>query len=206
MSEAWWHLAIRKYSGMGAPEEIGSRVRAGLLPILRAMPGFRAYYTARLDGGGGVFGVGVFSDREATLAANARTLEWAAANLSDLLMDAPEVTTADVKVHLDTTRPGQDSYIMGRITEGLGPTAGVLPAVQEELVPLTLEQPGFRHLYTGRDDAHPDRSVAVTVFTNRSTATAAHAQVAALMARRRDVWPNPPKVVLAGEVIVSAVA
>jgi quinol monooxygenase YgiN len=206
MSDAWWYLTIRKYSGTGAPEEIGRRAREGLLPILRQEPGFRAYYAARIDGGGGVFSVSVFDDREAMLAANARALDWARSSLADLPTGAFEVTTADVKVHLDTTRPGQDSYIMVRFTNGLGPVTGVLPTVQERLVPLTLEQPGFRHLYTGRDDAQPDRSIAVSVFTNRSTATAAHAQVVALMAKHRDVWPQPPKIVLAGEVLVAALA
>jgi quinol monooxygenase YgiN len=206
MSDAWWYLTIRKYSGTGAPEEIGRRAREGLLPALRQEPGFRAYYAARIDGGGGVFSVSVFDDREAMLTANARALDWARSSLADLPTGAFEVTTADVKVHLDTTRPGQDSYIMVRITDGLGPVAGVLPTVQERLVPLTLEQPGFRHLYTGRDDAQPDRSIAVSVFTNRSTAIAAHAQVVALMAKHRDVWPQPPKIVLAGEVLVAALA
>lgn len=204
MDEDWWHLAIRKYSGTGPPEEIGRRVREGLLPMLRQTPGFRAYYAARIDGGGGVFSVSVFDTREAMLATNAEALGWAGTTLADLLTGAPEVTTADVKVHLDATRPGHDSYIMVRMTEGLGPAKAVLPTVQERLVPLTLEQPGFRHLYTGRDDAQEDRSVAVSVFTNRDTATAAHAQVAALMARHRDLWPKPPRIVLAGEVLVAA--
>jgi hypothetical protein len=73
-------------------------------------------------------------------------------------------------------------------------------------VPLTLEQPGFRHLYTGRDEAEPSRGIAVSIFTNRSTATAAHAQVAATMAQHRDIWPQSPRVLLAGEVIVAALA
>jgi hypothetical protein len=128
MSDARWYLTIRKYSGTGAPEEIGRRVREGLLPTLRQEPGFRAYYAAPIDGGGGVFSVSVFDDREAMLAANAHALDWAASNLADLPTGAPEVTTADVKVHLDTTRPGQDSYIMVRITEGLGPADQLDPA------------------------------------------------------------------------------
>jgi hypothetical protein len=88
----------------------------------------------------------------------------------------------------------------------IGPASSVLPAVQERLVPLTLAQPGFRHLYTGRDEAHPDRLVAVPIFTNRDTATAAHAQEVALMAQHRDVWLSPTRIILAGEVLVSAIA
>jgi hypothetical protein len=158
-----------------------------------------------MDGGGGVFSVSVFDNREVMSAVNTRALDWARSELGDLLTSTPTVTTADVKVHLDAQRPGTDGYVMIRMTDGLGPASVVLPAVQERLVPLTLEQPGFRHLYTGRDEAQPDRSVAVSVFFNRDTATAAHAQVAALMAQHRDVWPNPPRIVLAGEVLVATV-
>jgi quinol monooxygenase YgiN len=127
-------------------------------------------------------------------------------SFADLLVGAPEVTTSDVKVHLDAQQPGRDAYAIVRMTDDLGPASSVLPAVQERLVPITLAQPGFRHLYTGRDEARPDRSVTVSVFANRDTATAAHAQVAALMAQHRDLWPSPTRIILAGEVLVSATA
>lgn len=206
MSEALWYLTIRRFSSTGAPEDIAQRVRDGLLPILRQEPAFRAYYVARIDGGGGVFSATIFDDKATVQRINDQVLRWAQANMADLLTGAPVVIRAGVTVHLDAARPGSDSYMMVRVTEGLGPSAGILPTVQEKLVPLTLEQPGFRHLYTGRDEDQPDRSVAVSVFTNRSTATAAHAQVAALMAQHRDIWPQSPKVLLAGEVIVAALA
>ena len=204
MSDAWWYLTIRRYSGNGAPEEIAQRIRDGLLPVLRQEPAFRAYYVARLDGGGGIFSATVFDDQATARRINDHVLGWAEANLGDMLTGAPVVTRAAVAVHLDAERKGGESYMLLRVTEGLGPAAGTLPAVQDKLVPLTLEQPGFRHLYTGRDEAQPDRAVAVSLFTNRSTATAAHAQVAAMMAQNRDIWPTSPRVLLAGEVIVAA--
>lgn len=206
MSNAWWYLTIRRYSGTGAPEEIAQRVREGLLPDLRQEPAFRAYYVARIDGGGGIFSVTVFDSREPLRVANQHAITWAAEALAGLVTGVPEVISADVKVHLDAERPGSDSYIMVRVTEGLGPAVAILPTVQERLVPLTLEQPGFRHLYTGRDEARPDRAVAVSVFTHRSTATAAHAQVAAMMAQHRDIWPRSPEVLLKGEVVIAALA
>jgi heme-degrading monooxygenase HmoA len=199
MNDGWWYLTIRRYGGSGHPEEIGRRARGGLLPALRQQAGFRAYFAARFDGGGGVFSVSVFDDRDATL-------DWEASSLADLLVRAPEVTTSNVKVHLDAQQPGRDAYVIVRMTDDLGPASSVLPTVQERLVPLTLAQPGFRHLYTGRDEARPDRSVAVSVFSNRDTATAAHAQVIAMMAQHRDVWPSPTRIILAGEVLVSATA
>ncbi len=44
----------------------------------------------------------------------------------------------------------------------------------------------------------------MSVFTNRDTATAAHAQAVALMARHREVWPRPSRVLMRGEVLAGA--
>jgi quinol monooxygenase YgiN len=206
MSASQWYLTIRRYSGHGAPEEIAQRIREGLLPTLRQEPSFRAYYVARIDGGGGIFSATLFDDQATARRITDHVLGWAGDNLADLLTGTPLITRAMVGVHLDAERKGGESYMLVRMTEGLGPAAGTLPAVQDKLVPLTLEQPGFRHLYTGRDEAQPDRAFAVSIFTNRSTATAAHAQVAALMAQNRDIWPRSPQVLMAGEVIVAALA
>ena len=204
MSDPQWYLTIRRYSGNGAPEEIAQRIRDGLLPTLRQEPSFRAYYVARIDGGGGIFSATLFDDQATARRINDHVLGWAGGNLTDLLTGTPLITRAAVTVHLDAERKGGESYMLVRMTEGLGPTAGTMPAVQDKLVPLTLEQPGFRHIYTGRDEAQVDRAVAVSIFTNRSTATAAHAQVASLMAQNRDIWPRSPQVLMAGEVIVAA--
>ena len=206
MSDSQWYLTIRRYSGNGAPEEIAQRIRDGLLPTLRQEPSFRAYYVARIDGGGGIFSATIFDDQATARRINDHVLGWAGGALADLLTGAPLITRATVAVHLDAERKGGESYMLVRMTEGLGPSTGTLPAVQDKLVPLTLEQPGFRHLYTGRDEAQADRAIAVSVFTNRSTATAAHAQVAALMAQNRGIWPRSPQVLMAGEVIVAALA
>jgi hypothetical protein len=46
----------------------------------------------------------------------------------------------------------------------------------------------------------------VSVFANRDTATAAHAQVVALLAQHRGVWLSPTRIMLADKVLVSAAA
>jgi hypothetical protein len=109
----------------------GGRVREGLLPALRQQAGFRAYYAVRFDGGGGVFSVNVFDDLDAMTAANALALVWAASSPADLLVREPEVTTSDVKVHLDAQQPVRDAYVLVRMTDNLGPASSALPAVQE---------------------------------------------------------------------------
>jgi hypothetical protein len=206
MTDDAWYLTIRRYLASGSPEAIGRRVREGLLPTLARTPAFRAYHTARMDGGSGVFAVAVLADRNAMLVANACTMAWVKPALGALLTTEPEVTTVAVTVHLDATRQGHDSYVLFRMTEGLGPFSTVLPAVQERLVPLTLEQPRFRHFYSGRDEARSDLAVGASVFSDRSTATAVHAQVAALIAQHRDLWPKPTRIVLSGEVLAIAAA
>jgi quinol monooxygenase YgiN len=207
MEDVWWHLTVRKYGSAGPPEEIGGRVERGVAPVLRAQPGFRAYLGARLDGGGGVFSVTVFEDRAALAAANERVRAWAGNNLRDLLPEPPEVITADVTVHRGAAEAsGRDGYVSVRTTEGLGPPSRVLPEVQRLLVPLVTAQPGFRRFYAGRDEAAPDRSVAVYVFKDRDTTTAAQEQVAALMARHREVWPHPPRTLMAGQTLFAFVA
>jgi hypothetical protein len=205
-ADAPWHLAIRHYSGTGPPEEIGRRVREGLLPVLRQEPGFRAYFAARLDGGGGVFSVTIFDDRAALAAASERVFVWAGEHLRDLLTSPPDVTFADVKLHRAAPGPGTDGYVSVRVTDGLGPPEEVLPAVQQVLVPLVTSQPGFRHYYAGRDEKRAERSVAVLVFNNRETATAANEQAAAAMARHRAVWPTETRVIMAGEAMIAVVA
>ena len=62
MNDSQWYLTIRRYSGNGAPEEIAQRIRDGLLPTLRQEASFRAYYVARIDGGGGIFSATIFDD------------------------------------------------------------------------------------------------------------------------------------------------
>ena len=146
----------------------------------------------------------VFEDAGAMASANSRVMAWAGSELADLFTVPPEVTTADVRVYLGGERPGSDGYLLIRVTDGLPATTQIMPAVQERLVALTLEQPGFRRLYTGRDATREDRAIAVSVFTNRSTATAAHEQVTAMMAQHRDVWPNPSRVLMGGEVLATA--
>jgi hypothetical protein len=87
------YLTIRTYAGgVGPPEEIARRARGGVVPMLRGMPGFRAYYAAAAEGGGGggvVFSVTAFDTRAQALAANERTRAWVAANIATCCRSRP---------------------------------------------------------------------------------------------------------------------
>ena len=73
------------------------RVETGLVPILRQVPGFKAYYVfgGRADGAMG--SVSLFESEEAARTANEKALAWAKENLAGLVEStAPEVLDAKV--------------------------------------------------------------------------------------------------------------
>jgi len=202
------YLTIRTYAGsIGPPEEIGRRVREGVAPMLRGMPGFRAYYAAAMDGDGGAFSVTVFDTRAQALDANERTRAWVTANMRDLLPDPPEVTGGEV-THYEASEgaAGRDGYVAVRVFDGAGPRERVRDRVGAVKAPLHARQPGFRRFWALRSESHAARAVAVTIHEDAAVAAAAQAQVLeAVAAEMGDLLPDAPKV-LAGPVLVGEMA
>ena len=73
------------------------RVGDGLVPILKDLPGYRAYYVFVAEDGRPV-AVSLTRDRATALAANERVRAWVAAHVADLLPDPPEVAMGEVLV------------------------------------------------------------------------------------------------------------
>jgi hypothetical protein len=91
-------MVVRKYRVMGSPEEAAQRIEAGLVPILRQIPGFTAYYTFA-DGSGHALSVSVFEGEEAARASGERAVAWARENLAEFIGDQPpEVSAGEVLV------------------------------------------------------------------------------------------------------------
>src|SRR5688500_8320138 len=89
IEEVGVYLTVRTYRGIGSPGEVAARVAEGLVPMLRSLPGFHAYYAAADNGD--AFSVSVFASRSPALAANECTRKWVVANLRNLLPNPPEV-------------------------------------------------------------------------------------------------------------------
>ncbi len=92
-------ISIRRYSGVkpDATDEIMHRVEAELLPQLRALPGFIAYYV--LDECDGVLAaVGFFAHQSAAENANRLMASWVQARLAASLAMAPQITLGGVRV------------------------------------------------------------------------------------------------------------
>jgi quinol monooxygenase YgiN len=92
------YTTIRRYESVADPAEAGRLVREHLLAILRAIPGFIAYYWA--DAGDGVMiSTSVFSDRAAAEESNRRAADWIRENAPELLPVPPQITAGEVAAH-----------------------------------------------------------------------------------------------------------
>lgn len=90
------HITIRKYAGCKNVKETDRIAMAELLPVLRAMPGFRSY-TIVDTGNGSIASIGVFDSAASAEAANARAREVVArTGMAALLPNPPEITVGEI--------------------------------------------------------------------------------------------------------------
>ncbi len=91
------YVVIRKFRNMRTTDEVAQRAVAGIGPILKETPGFRAYYVFEDSQGGGA-SVSLFESREAAEAANEKAIAWVRENLADFYDgQPPEVTMGEVR-------------------------------------------------------------------------------------------------------------
>jgi quinol monooxygenase YgiN len=93
------HAAIRRYNMFpSAIETIRTRVNDELLPTMRQLPGFIAYYV--VDGGDGtLIAVSVFEERATAEESTRQATAWARERLSHLVRTAPVISTGEVIAH-----------------------------------------------------------------------------------------------------------
>jgi hypothetical protein len=90
------HVTIRKYPDCRNAKEVNRIAVAELLPVLRAVPGFRSY-TIVDTGPGSILSIGVFDSEESAEAANARAREVVArTGMASLLPSPPEITIGEL--------------------------------------------------------------------------------------------------------------
>ena len=91
------YVVIRKFRGMQTTDEAAQRAVAGIGPILKETPGFRAYYVFE-DSQGGGGSVSLFESREVAEAANEKAIAWVRENLAEFYDGGPpEVTMGEVR-------------------------------------------------------------------------------------------------------------
>ena len=123
------HAAIRQYQvDPGSVDEIRRGVNEGLLPIIKDVYGFQAYYA--IDAGGGrVASVSVFEDRAGAEESTRMAADWIRQNMASLFPNPPEVLQGEVVVHEEAASAGPVSGVtdtLGGVTE---PVSGVTDTV-----------------------------------------------------------------------------
>ncbi len=73
---------IATYSFTGDAEELGRRAEAGILPILKAQPGFKSYSVA--FGDGTVFSSSAWDTRADAETGSAAVASWVAENMTEI--------------------------------------------------------------------------------------------------------------------------
>lgn len=101
------HALLRRYRiRLGTVETAAQRAEQGLLPVIRRVPGFVAFYM--VNGGNNVVAsVGLFETQEGAAAAERVTGDWFRDDWPSFQAIPPEVTTGSVLMHEAVTRePG----------------------------------------------------------------------------------------------------
>ena len=193
------HVTLRRYAEVGARmyEMVFRKVEAGLVPMLKARPGFRSYCALLNEEGEGV-SVTAFDEREQAIRANERVFGWVEANLRDLLPDPPEVVAG--ACGLAEAAPGrgagqrQPPYVVVREFADLGPPEGAREAARRLALPLVTGSPGFRSVCLFRDEREPSRAAMVALFDTRAEALRAHERSMRALreaAAGGAAWPQP---------------
>ena len=92
---------IATYSFTGDAQELGKRAEEGILPILKAQPGFKSYAVA--IGEGKVFSSSAWDSRSELKAGSAAVASWVAENMTEISLIG-DVHYADVAFSSVTRR------------------------------------------------------------------------------------------------------
>jgi hypothetical protein len=122
------HAAIRQYQvDPGSVDEFRRGVNEGILPMVKDVYGFQAYYA--LDAGGGRLAtVSVFEDRAGAEESTRMAADWIRQNMASLVPNPPEVLEGEVFAN-EAASAGPVSGVtdtLGGVTE---PVSGVTDTV-----------------------------------------------------------------------------
>ncbi len=160
----------------------GRRTRDHIAPLLEGRPGFRGYCAFVAEQGDAAVSVGVFDDRDTAMDAHRRVRVWVEADMRDLMPEQPEVTAGETvfaSIAQEQTRDRQQAlFVVVRTYHGLpGQAEAMHSALSQHTIPAVMDAPGFRGLYTLRDETDPDRAVSVSLSDGREDAVRSHERV-----------------------------
>lgn len=207
------YVVIRRTKLTGPTDEAVRRTRDHIVPLVEGRPGFRGYCAFVTERGDAAISVSVFDDRDAAMDAHRRVREWVEANMRDLMPEAPEVTAGEtvfdsIAHPQEQTKDRQQSlFAVVRTYHGLpGQAEAMHSALSQHTIPAVVDAPGFRGLYTPRDEADPDRALSVSLFDGREDAVRSHERVVQIMREELGEMAYGTPEVAMGETVVLATA
>ncbi len=128
------HTAIRQYQvDPGSVDEITRGINEDLLPLIKDVPGFRAYYA--LDAGDGrIASVSVFEDRAGAEESTRVVADWVRQNMASLFPNPPEVLEGEVVAHDAASAVSGVTDSVGGITDTVGGTTDSVRGVTDNLL------------------------------------------------------------------------
>jgi hypothetical protein len=82
-------ITVRKFRLIRSEVEVREAVMAGLIPILKASPGFQSHWVIACTDGD-FAGISVFDSESNATAAQERTLEWVNAHIREYVVLPPD--------------------------------------------------------------------------------------------------------------------
>ena len=207
------YVTLRRYAEVGARmyEIVARRVEEGLVPTLKAQPGFRCYCAFVSEDGDGV-SVTVFDEREQATRANEQVRGWGRANLRDLLPDRPEVFAGECGIaevspdrHAGRGRR-QPPYVAVREFTELGPAEETRRIVRRHALAAITGSPGFQAVYVFRDAREPSRAASVALFDTRADTLRSHERLLRVLREEAGGAAPPSLRATTGRAIVFATA
>jgi heme-degrading monooxygenase HmoA len=96
--DALMHVVIRRYTLAGSSEELMRRAREEILPVIKALPGFRAFHVA--DCGGSVMSISFWDSKPEATRSTEVAREWVQRSAIGLVPFPPEVVEGDTVLDL----------------------------------------------------------------------------------------------------------
>jgi heme-degrading monooxygenase HmoA len=197
------YITLRRYAGAAARmDEIASKVKQGLVPILARAAGFKGYCVVKADSGDGV-SVTLFEGEDQAAQANEQAKSWVQSDLRDLLPDPPEIFAGNVVVNAEAKGPGGpfggrsgELYVVIREFENMTVPDEAVRFARETSVPLAQSSPGFLAFYSAWGDPGRTKAAVVTLFDSRENAEQANRKALAMIREKGgSVIPSPARVV-----------
>ena len=93
------YMVVRRYTGASALVDAMIQRDQEVRDLISSVPGFRAYYAARVGNGGSAVTVTICDSKTGTDDSSRRAADWVRTNLAGASISPPEITEGDTYIN-----------------------------------------------------------------------------------------------------------